>query len=224
VNGRAFDTSGQSLWGGVGGHGMPVHYKLYLGAWSTACLLAIVLMLYRRETLELFQRRYWLGLFQGWKLESFALAAIALVLVAPYTIDPTWDYIDAGFMSILTYTTAPWVVAALYRTLRKRRSFVSAYIAVCIWLFSVSWSYDLYILLRDGHYPATWLPNIFLSSIMYLAGGLFWSLEYIEGRGVIFGFMDARWPLVSTPGKFTHIVWYSLPFIVLVVALVLPFI
>jgi hypothetical protein len=181
------------------------------------------LMLRRRSALELFRREYWAGLLQGWKLMTFLLAASALVVVAPYTIDPTWDYVDAGFMSLLTYTTGPWSVATLYLVLRKQRPVAHAYIVLCIWMFSVSWSYDLYILVRDGHYPATWLPNIFLSSIMYLAGGLFWSLEYIEGRGVIFGFMEKAWPLLSKPGKFTHIVWYTVPFIVLVAAMVIPF-
>jgi hypothetical protein len=198
-------------------------YIAYLAAWGLACLLAIGLMLHRRQALELFQRSYWLGLFQGWKLIMFLLAASALVIMAPYTIDPTWDYADAAFMSVLTYTTAPWTVATCYLVIRRQRPLVHAYIAVCIWMFTASWSYDLYILLRDGHYPATWLPNIFLSSIMYLAGGLFWSLEYIAGRGVIFGFMDKAWPVLVKPGKFTHIIWYTVPFIVLVTALVIPF-
>lgn len=202
---------------------MSINYSVYIIGWGSACLLAILLMIRRRNSLELFQPAYWVGLSQGWKLITFLIAAVVLIIIAPYTVDPTWDYVDAGFMSILTYTTAPWVIATLYHALRKNRPLVHAYIAICIWMFSVSWSYDVYILFRDGRYPPTWLPNIFLSSIMYMAGGLFWSLEYIEGRGVIFGFMDKRWPLLSKPGKFTHIIWYTLPFIILVSAMVLPF-
>lgn len=200
------------------------HYRLYLASWSAACLLAGILMFYRHAEIELLHRPYWSGLVQAWKLATFTVAAIGLVVLAPYTIDPTWDYIDAGFMSLLTYTTAPWVVATVYLGLRRQRPLVHVYIALCIWMFSVSWFYDLYILLRDGHYPATWLPNIFLSSILYIAGGLFWSLEYREGRGVIFGFMQEGWPQASTAGKFTHIIWYILPFILLVSAMVIPFI
>jgi len=86
------------------------------------------------------------------------------------------------------------------------------YIAICVWMFSASWSYDLYLVLRDGSYPTTWFPNIFASSVLYLSAGLLWSLENVEGRGVIFGFMDPSWPLVSKSGKFTRIVWYALPF------------
>jgi hypothetical protein len=202
---------------------MPINYAIYLTAWTVACLVALALMLPRRRSLELCQRSYWVGLMQGWKLITFLLAAVALTVMAPYTIDPTWDYVDAGFMSLLTYTTAPWTVATLYLALRKQRPLVHVYIAVCIWMFSVSWSYDLYILLRDGRYPVTWLPNIFLSSILYLAAGLFWNLEYIEGRGAIFAFMDKDWPALTRSGKFTRVMWYTLPFILLVAAMVIPF-
>lgn len=198
-------------------------YLTYLLCWGSACIVAIVLMIKRRKNIELFHRAYWLGLAQGWKVITFLIAASLLTVVAPYTIDPTWDYIDALFMSILTYTTAPWAVSTLYLALQRKRKFDSIFIAVCIWMFSVSWSYDAYILLRDGNYPPTWLPNIFLSSIMYLAAGLFWSLEYVADRGVIFGFMQKNWPHAPSYSKFSRIVWYTLPFIILVTAMVLPF-
>lgn len=203
---------------------MPINYAIYLTVWSVACVIALGLMLYHRRKLECFQRSYWVGLLQGWKLVTFIVAALGLTIMAPYTIDPTWDYIDAGFMSLLTYATAPWTVATIYLVLRKQRPLVHAYIAVCIWMFTVSWSYDLYILLRDGRYPVTWLANIFLSSIMYLAAGLFWNLEYREGRGAIFAFMDRDWPALTKPGKFTRIMWYTLPFILLIAAMVVPFV
>jgi len=40
--------------------------------------------------------------------------------------------------------------------------------SLCVWLFSASWFYDLYIVLRDGSYSPYWLPNLFLSSILYI--------------------------------------------------------
>ena len=198
-------------------------FVTYMTLWGLACLVALVLMFRLRRTLELFRRAYWLGLFQGWKVVSFLIAATGLVVIAPYTGDPTWDYVDATFMSVLTYATAPWVVGTLYLTIRARRNYVYAYIALCVWMFSASWSYDLYLVLRDGLYPGTWFANIFASSVLYLAAGLLWSLENIEGRGVVFGFMDPGWPSVSKTGGFTQVVWYALPFIILVTAMIIPF-
>jgi len=49
------------------------------------------------------------------------------------------------------------------------------------------------------------------SSILYVVAGLFWGLEYIEGRGVVFCFMDPDWPRVQSGGQYVHIIWYALP-------------
>ena len=62
---------------------------------------------------------------------------------------------------------APWSSGTLYLAFRGRSGFRQAYVAFCLWMFSASWSYDLYILLRDGEYPNTWLPNIAAASILY---------------------------------------------------------
>jgi len=202
---------------------MTTFFVTYVTLWGLACLIAVVLMIRVGTDLELFQRAYWAGLFQGWKLVSFLVAATGLIVIAPYTGDPTWDYVDATFMSVLTYATAPWVVATCYLTIRGMRRYVHAYIAICVWMFSASWSYDLYLVVRDGYYPFTWFPNIFASSVLYLSAGLLWSLENVEGRGVIFGFMDPSWPSVSEAGKFTRVVWYALPFMILVTAMIVPF-
>ena len=67
-----------------------------------------------------------------------------------------------------------------------RRPWTIVYVSVCVWMFSASWSYDGYLVLRDGAYPFTWLPNIFASSVLYLSAGLFWNLQWREGRGVHF--------------------------------------
>ncbi len=186
-------------------------------------MVAVGLAVPLRTAIELFHTRYWRWLFQGWKLVTFLISATAMVVIAPYTGDPTWDYVDAAFMSLLAYTTAPWVVGTVYLTLRGKRSLRYGYIAFCLWLFSASWSYDLYLLIRDGYYPFTWLPNLFASSVLYVSAGLLWSLEYLPGRGVIFGFMAPDWPTESTTGSFTRIVWYALPFMILVTAMIVPF-
>ncbi len=37
---------------------------------------------------------------------TFVLAAAGITTIAPYTSDPTWDYVDAAFMSVLAFATA----------------------------------------------------------------------------------------------------------------------
>ena len=83
-------------------------FVIYMFFWGLACLVAFVLMFRFRSQLELFQKAYWNGLFQTWKLISFLTALLGIVFIAPYTGDPTWDYYDAAFMSFLTYTTVYW--------------------------------------------------------------------------------------------------------------------
>jgi len=126
-------------------------FVTYMILWGLACLVAVVLMIRLKTTLELFQRTYWAGLVQGRKIVSFLVATTGLVIVAPYTGDPTWDYVDATFMSVLTYATAPWVVGTCYLTMRGMRRYLHTYIAICVWMFSASWSYDLYLELNEIH-------------------------------------------------------------------------
>ena len=173
----------------------------YTASWLSLCGLAIVLALRFRGEIALFSRDYWRFLFRPWKLLTIALATGALVVLAPWADDPSWDRIDATFMSVLTFLTAPWVVAVLYRSRARERFRVRrpsgrlTFIALCTLFFSSSWSYDLYLLLRDGVYPSTWLGNLLIGPLLYIGGGLFWSLESRAGR-VLLAFTDPRWPAV----------------------------
>jgi len=146
-----------------------------------------------------------------------------MIIMAPYTGDPTWDYVDAAFMSILTFLTAPWAVGTLYLALRRQAGPVHIYIAICVWMFSASWAYDVYILLKHGYYPPTWLPNIVLSSILYFVAGLMWNLQRKEDRGVVFGFMEPGWPNPEYDLGFRQIFWFALPIMILVTAMIAPF-
>jgi len=157
-------------------------------------------------------------LLQKWKLVAFIIALPGITAIAPYTGDPTWDYVDAILMSFLAYATAPWDVGILYRLSRYQSSWYKLFIALCIWMFSVSWSYDAYLLLRDGMYPATWFSNLFASSILYCCAGLFWSLEWTKHRGVHFSFTESSWPYAHVGGGFRQVIWYGLPFAMLVTA------
>ena len=47
---------------------------------------------------------------------TFVVATAGITLIAPYSGDPTWDYVDSVFMSVLAFATAPWVVGRLTGT------------------------------------------------------------------------------------------------------------
>ena len=202
---------------------MSLFLQIYLASWSLACIIAIFLMFKLRHELDLFQKTYWNGLFQSWKLITFLIAAAGLTLIAPYSGDWSWDYVDAIFMSVFTYTSAPWVLGTLFLAIKRKRNFATAYIAICLWMFSASWSYDLYILIRDGSYPMTWFANIFASSSLYLAAGFFWNLEYIKDRGVVFGFMEPNWPRISSERSFKKVALYAFLFMLIPTVIIVPF-
>lgn len=137
------------------------------------------------------------------------------MVIAPYSGDPTWDYFDAFFMAALTYLTAPWSIGALYKVIRRELQITQAMVAICIWMFTASWSYDLYILFRDGAYPITWFSNVFASSVLYILAGMFWNLEWIKGKGIIFSFMEKEWPVASSDSVFIKILGLAVPIMLL---------
>lgn len=202
---------------------MEPFYSWYIGLWSAACLLALGLFLREPGAMAIGTRTYWRFLLVGWKLAVFLVAAAGLALMAPYTSDPTWDYLDASFMSLLTFLTAPWATGVFYKVIRRELPLRQAYVAACVAMFSASWSYDLYMVLRIGSYPATWQSNIVASLFLYLMAGMLWNLEFRPGRGVIFAFMERDWPRAAAPAVGSRIVGYALFFVVLVAAMMLPF-
>jgi len=165
---------------------MNIFFFIYITLWATACLVATVLYIKDKSAYGLSHANYWRFLFQRWKVITFLVAASGMTVIAPYTSDPTWDYFDALFMSFLTFFTAPWAVGALYKVAKKELPLKQAFVAACIWMFSAGCSYYLYLLIRVGVYPITWLPNIFASSALCISGGLLWNLDWRKDKGVIF--------------------------------------
>ena len=200
---------------------MEAFFQTYIAAWSLACLIALGMFVRHAASMAIGRRNYWHFLGEPWKLATFALGAALITLVAPYTGDPTWDYVDGLFMSIFCFTTAPWVVATLYFAVRGRVRWWEIYVALCAWLFSASWSYDIYLVWRDGQYPDTWFANLFASSVIYLAASLFWNLEWQRGRGVIFSFMRDGWPSRPAESAWFRLLGYGLIFATPAIAAVL---
>jgi len=202
---------------------MDLFFRYYIAGWSLACALAFVLFLRSPAAFAIGRRPYWHFLGEPWKLAAFVTGAALITLVAPYTGDPTWDHTDGLFMSVFCFTTAPWVVGTLFFTLRRRASWTEAYVALCAWLFAASWSYDIYLVWRDGDYPPTWFANLGASSVIYLAAGLFWNLEWQRGRGVIFSFMREGWPSRPAESHFFRLLGYAAIFAIPAIAAVLIF-
>lgn len=195
----------------------------YLVVWCTLCVIAVGLMVRNRRRLELFSSSYWRYLARPWKLVTFGLAAAGLTLIAPYTGDPTWDYIDAVFMSVLAFSTAPWVLGTFFRACRRRSADSHVFIATVTWLFSSSWSYDLYLLMRDGYYPVTWWANLVASSVLYLAAGLFWNLDWSSEGGWRFAFTSEGWPHSQPGTSFRRVLLPALLFMVLITVVTILF-
>lgn len=198
-------------------------FTYYLAAWLAACLIALGLLAIRPSRFSLLAPGYRKFLAQPWKLGTFAVAASGMTVIAPWTGDPTWDYVDAFMMSALTFVTAPWAVGVFYRAVRGQESAAAIYVALCLMLFSASWCYDGYLLVRDGIYPETWWANLKASSILYLLAGMLWNLEWQPGHGSRFAFMAPDWPHGASMHVSWRLVLIMLPFMLLASALILPF-
>lgn len=198
--------------------------EIYMAGWILLCLLALFFLLKYSQQFAFSQQAYWRFLFQPWKTITFLLAAIPMVLLAPYSGDPTWDYVDASFMSILTFLTAPWSIGTVFRFFRKQADYMQLYVALCLWMFSTSWSYDGYMYLREGYYPNTWAPNIVLSTALYVPAGLMWSLAWDPETKAHFAFSKQEWYGVPVAGgSYLKVMLWTLPFVLLAVGLILPF-
>lgn len=195
----------------------------YLFCWILFCLINFYFLIKNPSEFTITSTLYFKFLLRPWKIETFAVAILGIVLIAPYTGDPTWDYADAAIMSILTFMTAPWSIGTLYRGIKYKVFNKSVMLAICLWMLSASWSYDLYLLLRDGSYPHTWFSNIFASSVLYMSAGLFWNLDWRVNRGVTFSFLERDWFFVEKLVHFKKIFLIALPFMVLVFLLIISF-
>jgi hypothetical protein len=55
--------------------------------------------------------------------------------------------------------------------------------------------------------------------MLYLCAGLFWSLDWKEGKDVFFSFTEDEWPAISKGRVFPRIFIASLPFALVVIVL-----
>jgi len=202
---------------------MNAYYFLFIAVTTIACVISTILYIRDKEAFAFSHRNYWRFIFVPWKVVMFSIAGIGLTLIAPYTGDPTWDYFDAAVMSILCYLSAPWAVGAIYKSARRELPVKQGFVALCVWMFTVSLFYELYLLARDGTYNPLWIPNIFASSSLYAMAGLLANLHWTPERGTIFAFMEKDWPSPIPGPMFRKVMWFALILASLVGLLVLLF-
>lgn len=200
----------------------PQQARAYAIFWGVSTLAALAAGWSNRAAMKRELEGYPRFLRVPWKLVTFGISGGFFVLVAPYTPDPTWDRIDAGFMSLGTYLSAPWAVGTLLRVVRRRAPAGLALVAAALWAWTASWSYDAYIWWRDGVYPPTWWSNIIASSVLYVSAGMFWSLEYRDGQGVTFTFLQEGWAPQGKASK--RVLVLAIVLGGMVAAMMLPFV
>lgn len=86
---------------------MGLFFSIYTLLWILACILALIVCLSDSHSFAFSRGDYWKFLLSPWKIVTFIVAAAAMVVIAPYSGDPTWDAVDAGFMSLMTFLGAP---------------------------------------------------------------------------------------------------------------------
>jgi len=133
-------------------------------------------------------------------------------------------------MAILTFLTAPWSIGLIYQVRVGRRPLRYLVVAIALLLFSSSWFYDGYLLLRDGFYTGRWAGNLMLSPFIYVAAGMLWNLEakdsedFREGPGFRLSFVRADWPKRPVDTRFGPLVLISIPFIVVAAFVLVAFV
>jgi len=162
----------------------------YLVAWIAFCVVAAALAV---KGVRLRGADALAFLRAPWKVAVFAPAIVFTTFAGRFTDDETWDVVSGGGMSVLTVLTAWWSVGAAVQVWRRVRPPSHLVVAIAVGLFSSSWFYDGYLLLRDGVYTHRWLGNLMLSPTIYICAGLVTNLELRDGK-LAFAFTRSDWP------------------------------
>jgi hypothetical protein len=185
---------------------------LYIAGW---CVFVAVAASIAWRSVRLGWRDAVSFLLVPWKVALFVPAILFVTFAGRFTDDETWDVATGGGMSILTVLTSWWSVGTAVRVVRRMAPARELVVAIAATLFSSSWFYDGYLLLRDGAYTQRWLGNLMLSPTIYLCAGLLSNLE-VDDRGRLgFSFLRPDWPRpLRTSRRVTlRMVLVSLPLI-----------
>jgi hypothetical protein len=209
---------------------LPRFLAEYIAIWGSFCLAALGILVWDRERLRPEWRQYLGFLAVPWKLLLFVPALVFVTFAGRFTNDETWDVVTGSGMAVLTFLTAPWAVGVTYQVFVGRRPGRYLIVALALMLFSSSWFYDGYLLLRDGGYTRRWLGNLMLSPIIYVAAGLLWNLEARGGSGFHsdsgfrLSFVREDWPSRPVDMRFGPIMYVSVPFILIAAFVLVEFV
>lgn len=193
----------------------------YLAVWIVYCFGAVAFAASDRSFKSLV-KPYVGYLLVPWKLVLFLPAGIFVTFAGQFAWDDTWDLVSGAGMSILTFLTAPLTLGIAVQVYQRRLPARLLIIASAMMLFSASWFYDGWLLLRDGRYPNMWLPNLLLSPYLYVLAGVVWNLEESDDGRVGLGFMRSNWPTASTTSRMTlRLAMAMFPAIALVAAILI---
>ena len=148
---------------------------------------AIYLVIRHREKYNLFTKDYWSFIFTPTKFVIYVLGIIILVVPIYGKEIYSWDYQIAVFQPTLSYLTAPWAINVFYGVFKGSSSFTKIYVAICMMLFTGSWSVELYILARHGFFMDDWVDNIWIGIYCYMLVGTLWNISWSKGR-IYFGY------------------------------------
>ena len=196
----------------------------YLVFWVGFCLLALAILIRDRNALRIECRDYFQFLGVRWKVALFVPAIVFVTFAGKFTDDETWDVVTGSGMSILAFFTAPWALGLFYQVFVGQRPWRYLVVALGLTLFSSSWFYDGYLLLRDGAYTPRWQGNLMLSPIIYIAAGLVWNLEAKIGGGFRLSFVRDDWPKPPVDRSFRPLVLVSIPLIAVAVFFLVAFV
>jgi hypothetical protein len=183
----------------------------YLAGWIGFCCVAGGVVFRDLTLLRNEWRRYWRFLTIPWKVTIFVPAFVFVTFAGRFTDDETWDSITGGGMSVLTYLSAPWCLGVLFQCVTGQRPKRYYLVALALLLFSSSWFYDGYLLLRDGAYTSRWWSNLMLSPIIYVTAGVLWNLEAQAATVISLGFLRHDWPSPSPDRRLWPILVASIP-------------
>lgn len=163
---------------------------MYLAGWIVVCVAAAIVA---ARTIRPNWRDVGAFLRVPWRIAVFTPAILFVTFAGRFTDDETWDVVTGGGMSIFTFLTSWWAIGTMVRVFRRMAKPREMFVAIAVWLFSSSWFYDGYLLLRDGAYTQRWLGNLLLSPTIYLCAGLLLNLEAHDGK-MSFAFARKEWP------------------------------
>jgi len=194
--------------------------RVYLAGWIAFCTVAAVIAV---RSVRIPWRDAARFLAVPWKLALFLPGIVFVTFAGRFTDDETWDVVNGGGMAILTVGTAWWSVGTAARVVRRLAPARELLVAIAVTLFSASWFYDGWLLIRDGAYSVRWEGNLFLSPTIYLCAGAIQNLELRDGK-LAFGFTRPDWPRMAERSASWRLALAAVPFVLVAVWFLVGFV